>query len=217
MINATDRLFINSTKAVSSIPQDDKSLGEIPITEFIDFDSPYYGWSAFRYVESNKAYELYGPESAVTGAYACRLGVDNIMYVRIAPTVDAVIKMFLDLLNSLKVAAIATKPEGCGPGEGQLIFQCRSDIRLKQRTDGNIELSWRGNLTRIPSEPKIRAKRVPFGASGSIYNPGDAGHVKISGQPIIEGDLIIMDVDGNLVKATSSANFTMQNPTWAIE
>jgi len=119
--------------------------------------------------------------------------------------------MFLDLLNSLKVAAMATKPEGCGPGEGQLIFQCRNKITLRKRTDGNIELSWRGKLDRIPSEQKTKAERVPICSTGHIINtaldilnikntppnvfkPGDVGHVKISeprpGEVIIDQDLL---------------------------
>lgn len=171
MINATDKLFINSTNAVSSIPQEYKLIGEIPISEYIDFNSPE--WLAFSYKESNKAYELYGPESAVTGAYACRLGIDNITYSIIGSTTDKVIKYFLNILNSLKVAAIATKLSGCEPGEGQLIFQCRTKITLHERTDGNIQLSWRGNLTRIPSEPDESTKRLQkeFAPLNFKHNP----------------------------------------------
>jgi len=150
MINKTDKLFINSTKAVNPTPKKDKLLGKVPIKEYIDFDSTE--WSVFSYVESNKAFELYGPESAVIGVHAARVGIKNVTYVRIAPTVGAAIKMFLDLLNNLKRAAFTTRLAGYKLGEGRLIFQCRNDITLHERADGRIQLSWPGRLTRIPPE-----------------------------------------------------------------
>ena len=150
MINETDKLFINSTKAVNPTPKQDKLLGEVPIKEYIDFDSPE--WSMFFYAESMKAYETYPDNTKV----------ENITYLIIGPSVNSVVKIFLRMLDKSKVAAIATKLQGYRPGEGRLIFQCRNNVTLRERTDGRIQLSWRGKLDRIPSQKKTKPKRIPM-------------------------------------------------------
>lgn len=152
MINETDRLFIKSTKAVNSIPQDNKLIGEVPIKEYINFDS--LGWCDFLYIESQTAFETYVnltncTETKVHNNYIITFE-DN--------SVDEVIKMFITRLNLIAAKQLTIVKAG----EERLIFQSRTMVQLFEKPDGMIRLRWRGRLDRIPSEPKTRPERVPM-------------------------------------------------------
>lgn len=134
MINETDKLFINSTKEVNPTPKQDKLLGEVPIIEYIDFDS--LEWSNFTYLNLEDCTETINTNDyhiTVTGN-----------------SVDEVIKTFITQLLKKNIVEVSKR---LSSGIGQLIFQSRTMVRLSEQPDGNIRLRWRGKLDRIPSEP----------------------------------------------------------------
>ncbi len=156
MINETDQIFISGSQSVKSIPQDDTLLGEIPIKEYIDFDSPE--WSMFSYKESNTAFEIYGDMLNNTEAK-----VANNTYNIVGPVISDVIGLFFKRLASMKTVALTKQRKLMEANEGELIFQSRTMVNLFEQPDGMIRLRWRGKLDRIPSEQKTRGKRIPFG------------------------------------------------------
>lgn len=162
MINETDKLFINSTKAVNPTPKQDKLLGEVPIKEYIDFDS--LEWSNFLYVESMTACEAYVNLANSTETII----MNDYHIIAEANSIDKVVEMFVTRLLLKNIAATTKR---LASGQGELIFQSRTMVQLFERPNGDIRLKWRGKLDIIHNEQKARPKRTPM--CSPLCNPFD--------------------------------------------
>lgn len=123
----------------------------IEIAELIDLDSKE--WRGFTIIPSVRAFEIYAghdyvPETIIKNCtYA--IGFQEIPNDTDSQPPTKIKKEFKALLFSLRAAAICKKLEGREVGCGDLIIQTRSKIRFSQEGD-KLQLSWRGNITRIP-------------------------------------------------------------------